>query len=140
MTDEKVLYAVERYLSASVYQHIAARLRGEAAQGEQQAVAIGEPIDADSDVDYLRKLGDRIGGPCASVLHGIAASLSEYRNEAKASRNAPAPVAGDAVAPVIEWLRKSAAACGPSEYGQGCRDAMNETAEKLAALAKDREA
>jgi hypothetical protein len=44
------------------------------------------------------------------------------------------------VAGVIEWLRKSAAACGPTEYGEGCRDAMNETADKLAALTQQPEA
>lgn len=48
MTDELALEAVAKYLGDNVYQHLADRLRGEAAQGERQAVAWAVTREGDS--------------------------------------------------------------------------------------------
>jgi len=96
-----------------------------AALSSTAAPAIGDPINADSDADYLRKLGDRIGGDCGAVLHTIAVGL-----------DAPAPVAGDAV-------ERAAAAIFECDSGQPWSAATTREREIMtrfarAALAQDR--
>jgi len=99
--------------------------RPQAALSSTAAPAIGDPINADSDADYLRKLGDRIGGDCGAVLHTIAVGL-----------DAPAPVAGDAV-------ERAAAAIFECDSGQPWSAATTREREIMtrfarAALAQDR--
>jgi hypothetical protein len=68
--------------------------------------------------------------------YGLSEPLAWLRRVTVNRHTAPPPSAPVGLDGVIEWLRKSAAACGTTEYGEGCRDAMNETADKLAALAQ----